>query len=72
MIQLNNLDVNVVHSEDHLHYLFNAARDYFQTNHISWLFVGDVGLRSFIARRVDRLDDIISGDVVIKALSKTH
>ncbi len=72
LIQLNNLDVNVVHSEEHLEYLFNAARDYFQISNISWLLVGDVGLRSFVAKRVDRLDDIISHDVFIKPLSKVH
>lgn len=70
LIQLNNLDVNVIHSEEHLTYLFNAARDYFQISNISWFLVGDVGLRSFIARRVDRLDDIISYDVSIKPLDK--
>ncbi len=70
LIQLNNLDVNVIHSEDHLEYLFNAARDYLQVANISWFLVGDVGLRSFIARRVDRLDDIISSEIFIKPLSK--
>ena len=70
LIQLNNLDVNVIHSEEQLTYLFDAARDYFQIGNVSWFFVGDVGLRSFIARRVDRLDDIISYDVTIKPLNK--
>lgn len=72
LIQLNNLDVNIVHSEDHLNYLFNAARDYFQISNISWFLVGDVGLRSFIAKKVDRLDDIISADVFIKPLNKAY
>ena len=72
LVQLNNLDVNVVHSEEHLDYLLNAMRDYFQIANISWFLVGDVGLRSFIARRVDRLDDIISSDIFIKPLNKTH
>jgi DNA-binding transcriptional ArsR family regulator len=70
LIQLNNLDVNVVHSEEHLKYLFNAARDYFQIDNISWFLVGDIGLRSFIAKRVDRLDDIISDEVFIKPPTK--
>ena len=70
LIQLNNLDVNVIHSEEHLSYLLNAVRDYLQINHISWFLVGDIGLRSFIARRVDRLDDIISYDISIKPLNK--
>lgn len=72
LIQLNNLDVNIVHSEDHLNYLFNAARDYFQISNISWFLVGDVGLRSFIAKKVDRLDDIISADIFIKPLNKVY
>jgi len=72
LIQLNNLDINTVHSEEHLNYLFNAARDYFQISNISWLLVGDIGLRSFIAKKVDRLDDIISADVFIRPLSKTY
>ncbi len=70
IIQLNNLDVGEVHDETHLKYLFNALRDYSQTNGVSWLFVGDVGLRKFIAQQVDRLDDIISFEVKIGSLSK--
>ncbi len=70
LVQLNNLDLDVIHTEEHLEYLFNAARDYFQIENISWFLVGDIGLRSFIARRVDRLDDIISDTIVIKPLTK--
>lgn len=70
LIQLNNLDVNVAHTEEHLEYLFNAARDYLQIENVSWFLVGDIGLRSFIAKRVDRLDDIISDEVLIKPLNK--
>lgn len=70
VIQLNNLDVGAVHEEGHLKYLFNALRDYSQTNGLSWLFVGDVGLRKFIAQQVDRLDDIISFEVKIDPLKK--
>ena len=68
-VQLNNLDLDVIHTEEHLEHLFNAARDYFQIENISWFLVGDIGLRSFIARRVDRLDDIISDTIVIKPLT---
>lgn len=71
LVQLNNLDLNVVHSDEHLSYLFNAARDFLQIENISWLLVGDVGISSFIASRVDRLDDIISDRVFIKPLDKT-
>lgn len=71
LIQLNNLDLDVIHTEEHLEYLLNAARDYLQIENISWLLVGDNGLRSFIARRVDRLDDIISDAIIIKSLTKT-
>lgn len=70
LVQLNNLDLNAVHTEEHLSYLFNAARDFFQIENISWLFVGDIGISSFIARKVDRLDDIISDRVFIKSLNK--
>lgn len=70
LIQLNNLDVGAIHDETHLKYLFNALRDYSQTNGFSWLFVGDVGLRKFIAQQVDRLDDIISFEVEIGPLSQ--
>jgi Penicillinase repressor len=72
LIQLNNLDLNVVHSEEHLSYLFNAARDFLQIENISWLLVGDVGISSFTARRVDRLDDIISDRIFIKPLDKIN
>ena len=70
LIQLNNLDIPEVHSEAHLKYLFNAMRDYFQTDSVSWLLVGDVGLRQFIAQQVDRLDDIVSYEELIKPVSK--
>lgn len=72
IVQLNNLDVGTIHNEDHLKYLFNAMRDYFQTDGISWLLVGDIGLRPFIAQQVDRLDDIISHEMEINALQKTE
>ncbi len=71
LIQLNNLDINVIHTEEHLTYLFNAARDFFQIENISWLFVGDIGINAFISSRVDRLDDIISDRLFIQPLSKS-
>ena len=70
LIQFNNLDLGVVHEEKHLLSLFNAIRDYLQIRNTSWIFVGDRGLRSFIASQVDRLDDIITHEEVIKSLSK--
>ncbi len=70
LLQLNNLDVGAIHDTDHLRYLFNALRDYAQTDGISWLLVGDNGLRRFIAQEVDRLDDIISFETSIGPLSK--
>lgn len=72
LIQLNNLDIGIIHDEAHLKYLFNSLRDYMQTEGMSWILVGDVGLRSFIAQEVDRLDDIISHEVVIEPLSETE
>lgn len=72
LVQLNNLDVGVIHKEDYLRYLFNALRDYIQTRGISWLMVGDVGLRTFIASQVDRLDDIVTGEVEINPISQTE
>lgn len=70
LLQLNNLDVGEIHDEKHLKYLFNELRDYVQTNNVSWLFVGDIGLRKFIAQQVDRLDDIISYETEIQPLNK--
>lgn len=70
LLQLNNLDIGAIHSEDHLRYLFNVMRDYFQTAGFSWMLVGDVGLRQFIAQKVDRLDDIISFEVEISPLTQ--
>lgn len=70
LLQLNNLDIGEIHEEAQLKYLFNALRDYSRTDGTSWLFVGDVGLRKFIAQQVDRLDDIISFEVEIGSLSK--
>lgn len=70
LIQLNNLDIPEVHSEEHLKYLLNALRDYFQTEYTSWFLVGDVGLRSFIAQSVDRLDDIVAYEEELFALPR--
>jgi len=70
LIQLNNLDVGAVHSGDYLRYILNALRDYMQTRNTSWLLVGDIGMRAFIAGKVDRVDDIISHEVFITPLSK--
>lgn len=72
LLQLNNLDVGEIHEGNHLKYLFNELRDYIQTDNISWLFVGDIGLRRFIAQHVDRLDDIISYDITIESLTKAE
>jgi hypothetical protein len=70
LVQLNNLDIGTIHEEKHLRVLFNALRDYLQTQGISWILVGDVGLRRFIAQEVDRLDDIISYEVELNPITK--
>lgn len=70
LLQLNNLDIGAIHEEKHLKYLFNAMRDYVQTDGISWLLVGDLGLRRFIAQEVDRLDDIVNHEVKIGPLTE--
>jgi DNA-binding transcriptional ArsR family regulator len=70
LLQLNNLDVGAIHEAKHLKYLFNELRDYIQTDLVSWMLVGDVGLRRFIAQQVDRLDDIVSYEININALSE--
>ena len=69
LLQLNNLDIGEIHDESHMKYLFNGLRDYFQTDLTSWMLVGDIGLRDFIAKKVDRLDDIISYEVEINPLN---
>lgn len=71
LLQLNNLDVGEIHEEKHLKYLFNELRDYIQTNNVSWLLVGDIGLRKFIAQQVDRLDDIVSHEIEIQPLNNS-
>jgi len=68
LFQINNLDIGEIHSTEEIKYLFNALRDYTQMEGSNWLFVGDVGLRRFIAQEVDRLDDIISYEVNIHPL----
>lgn len=72
LLQLNNLDVGTIHEEKYLRYLFNALRDYIQTQGISWLLVGDIGLRQFIASQVDRLDDIVTYETEITPINKTE
>ncbi|NNM59600.1 MAG: hypothetical protein HKM04_07270 [Legionellales bacterium] len=68
LLQLNNLDIGEIHSQEDMKYLFNALRDYTQIDGSNWLFVGDLGLRKFIAQQVDRMDDIISYEVRIDPL----
>lgn len=68
IFQLNNLDIGEIHSEEDMKYLMNALRDYTQIEGSNWFFVGDIGLRAFIAREVDRLDDIISYEVTINPI----
>jgi hypothetical protein len=71
LIQLNNLDVGVVQDENHLKILLNVMRDYFQITGTSWLLVGDMSLRRFIAQNVDRVDDIILHETEITPLSES-
>lgn len=68
IFQLNNLDIGEIHKEEDMKYLMNALRDYTQIEGSNWFFVGDAGLRTFIAREVDRLDDIISYEVRINPI----
>lgn len=70
LLQLNNLDLGAIHEAKHLKYLFNELRDYIQTDLVSWMLVGDIGLRRFTAQEVDRLDDIVSYEIKIEALSE--
>lgn len=70
LLQLNNLDIDTSHEAKHLTYLFNELRDYIQTDLVSWLLVGDLGLRRFIAQHVDRLDDIVSYELTIDPLTE--
>lgn len=72
LLQLNNLDIGIIHEEKYLKYLFNAIWDYIQTRGISWLFVGDVGLRQFITQQVDRLDDIVTYETEITPINKSE
>lgn len=70
LVQLNNLDVGVVQEETHLKNLLNVMRDYFQMPGTSWLLVGDLSLRRFIAQNVDRVDDIVAYDTDVTPLSE--
>jgi len=72
LFQLNNLDIDEIHNQEDLKYLLNSLRDYTQIEGTNWLFVGDVGLRRFIAQHVDRLDDIISYEVIINPLPESE
>lgn len=69
LIQINNLDVETMIEPNQLIFLLNDIRDTLQLEGYSWLLVGDRGLRNFISSQVDRLDDIISVEVCIEALS---
>ncbi len=68
LFQLNNLDIGEIHSPEEMKYLLNSLRDYTQIEGSNWLFVGDLGLRKFIAQHVDRLDDIISYEITINPI----
>lgn len=72
VFQLNNLDIDEIHTQEDLKYLLNSLRDYTQIEGASWILVGDVGLRRFIAQNVDRLDDIISYEVIINPVPESE
>lgn len=69
LFQLNNLDIGEIHTESDMKYILNALRDYTQIEGSNWIFVGDKGLRKFIAQHVDRLDDIISYEVTLNPMA---
>ncbi|RZI46681.1 hypothetical protein [Candidatus Finniella inopinata] len=69
LFQLNNLDIGEIHSEHEMKYMLNALRDYTQIKGSNWIFVGDRGLRKFMAQHVDRLDDIISYEVSLNPIA---
>ena len=69
LFQLNNLDIGEIHREGDMKYLLNALRDYTQIKGSNWIFVGDRGLRKFIAQQVDRLDDIISYEITLNPVA---
>lgn len=71
LFQLNNLDIGEIHGHEDMKYLLNSLRDYTQIDGTNWLLVGDVDLRRFIAQHVDRLDDIISYEVIINPLPES-
>ena len=50
--------------------LLNIMRDYFQMEGTSWLLVGDMSLRHFIAQEIDRVDDIVAHETDITPLFK--
>ncbi len=60
-----------MHEPAELKYLLNALRDYTQIEGSNWLFVGDTGLRKFIAQQVDRLDDIINYEIMLLPIRLT-
>ena len=69
LFQLNNLDIGEIHSESDMKYILNALRDYTQIDGSNWFLVGDTGLKKFIAQHVDRLDDIISHEIVLDPIA---
>lgn len=69
IIQLNNLDVGTLFIPEQLSSFFNKIRDILQIAGYTWILVGDLGLRNFIADKVDRLDDIISYDCYLEPLT---
>lgn len=72
VFQLNNLDIDEIHAQEDLKYLLNSLRDYTQIEGASWILVGDVGIRKFIAQNVDLLDDIISYEATINPVPESE
>lgn len=69
IVQVNNLDFGTILSEEEGMHFLNAVRDLLQISGYSWILVGDLGLRHFIADRVDRLDDIVALEWLVEPLS---
>ena len=69
IIQIDNLDLDTLLTSEQLRVFLNDIRDTLQIEGFNWLLVGDKGLRDFIASKVDRLDDIVTLEVLIEPLS---
>lgn len=69
-IQLNNLEVPHIFTEEKMQNLIEPLRDIFQTNGVSWLLLGDKGFEELIMQKMNRVASIIKSTIHLPPMTE--